>query len=180
MNIRKHVFTILAVAALALSACSTNLPISASPINDLASQSGQVGATVVTGLQDAAFNFDNAVAVGALDKNDPAPACVHGILADIGQDVTVTLTAATPVPSTVGTGTSYTPKISDLISAGSVAYIRAQQAKKLLGGSGLTVPVGCEAIVGKVVIDGANKASSMGLSVLTGGLVSKLPISLGS
>lgn len=175
----KRILTPMLVA-LALAGCSANIPISANPINDLSSQTGQVGSTVVQGLQDAAFNFDNAVAVGALDKTDPAPACVHGILQDIGQDVTVTLTGATPVPSTVGSGASYTPKVSDLISAGSVAYIRAQQAKKLVGGSGLSVPVGCEAIVGKVVIDGANKAGSMGLSVLTGGLVSKLPISLGS
>ena len=162
------------IGVLALAACANPTPISSNVIKDVTSSVNSplapVGGTIIQGLQDASFNFDNAVVVGALTKDDPAPGCAHGILQDLGADVTNTTAGSTPVPMTGTSPTSFTPKVSDLISFGSVAYIRLQQAKTLQGG-GLTVPVSCEAIIGKVVIDGANKAAGVGTSLLTGGLL---------
>ena len=122
--------------------------ISANPIRDVAK--GPVGDVVVKGLQDAAFNLDSAVKVGALSADDPAPACLHAVLTKLGAD------PANPVPP----GASFAPRVSDLISAGSVAYIRLQQLKKAQG-AGIAVPVPCEAIIGRLLIDTASGAASV-------------------
>lgn len=165
------------IGVLALAACTSPTPISSNPIKDIATSPNNplapAGATIIQGLQDASFNFDNAVVVGALGKDDPAPGCAHGILQDLGADVVNSTTGSVPVATGGTVSNSFAPKVSDLISFGSVAYIRLQQAKAAAGG-GITVPVSCEAIIGKVVIDGANKASGIGASLLTGGLL-KLP-----
>lgn len=145
----------LAALALALAGCP-NTPISQNPVADVTSGLPPVGGISITqGLQEAAYNLDNAVAVGALTKADPAPACVHGVLVTIGADVVVTPTGYTPV-APAGNVASFTPKESDLISIGSVAYIRIQQAKQLVNG-GLQAPTSCEALLGQILIDGATQ-----------------------
>lgn len=158
----------IAVAAcLALGACAdTNPgPISANPIQDTQAHlsqvgAGQLGGVIQQGLLDAEFNLDQAIIVGALPKDDPADACLHGALTQIGIEPKPDGTAGTPAPS-------FTPRESDLISRGSVLYIRAQQAKALAGGGGLTVPVGCEAIIGRIMLD----AAKAGGSLLPGGSI---------
>lgn len=127
---------LLLPAALALMLAGCQGPISGSLPSDFLAGSGQTGATIIGGLQDAAWNLDQAVAVGALDAADPAPGCLHAALADLG------IGANLP---------SFKPKVSDLISAGSIAYIRAQQAKKLSGG--VVVAQSCKAIIGEIVLD---------------------------
>jgi len=47
-----------------------------------------------------------------------------------------------------------------LISAGSVLYIRVQQAKK--GTGSVALPVDCEALIGKLVIDTAKLGIKVG------------------
>lgn len=170
----------IALAGCLLAACSSPPPISSNPVVTATNQVNAIvplaGANnlVVTGLQNAAFNLDNAMAIGALPGTDPASACVHGVLKQLGADVTVTPTGVTPValPSG-GTATSFTPKVSDLISGGSVAYILFQQAKQVQAG-GIAVPTGCAAIVGQIVIDGAKTGINAGVGVLTGGLTAPL------
>ena len=108
--------------------------------------------TVTQGLLDAAYNLDQAVTVGALDATDPAPACVHGVLKDLGIDPA---NPSTPLPS-------FTPRVSDLISAGAVLYVRVQQAKRLQGG--IVVPADCKALIGQFVMD----AAAAGIKVFPG------------
>lgn len=106
--------------------------------------------TIVTDLQSATYNLDQAVAVGALTADDPAPKCLHDVLVKAGIEVPA---GAPPVKS-------FVPKYDGAASAGAVAYILAQQAKATLG-KGITVDVSCEALLGRVVIDGANNAAKV-------------------
>jgi hypothetical protein len=111
--------------------------------------------TVVTDLQSAAYNLDNAVAVGALPTDDPAPKCLHDVLVKAGIEI-----PAGAVPAK-----SFAPKNDGVASAGAIAYILAQQAKQIAK-QGIQVDPSCEALVGRVVIDGAkaiNKALPLSL-----------------
>lgn len=105
--------------------------------------------TVITDLQSAAYNLDNAVAVGALLADDPAPACVHAVLKQAGVEV----------DGQVVEQKSFVPKKDGLASAGSIAYILAQQAKRGLGVKPV-VPMDCKALIGTLVIDGIEAAKS--------------------
>lgn len=143
MNIRLLLFLL---AAAALSSCAL-LPdtITANPAGGIPI----TNRTLVTDLQSAAFNLDNAVAIGALDPDDPAPVCVHDVLRKAGIEVA----PGAPMPK------SFEPKKDGVASAGAIAYIIAQQAKKA---KPLEVSPSCEALVGRIVIDGAkalNKAA---------------------
>jgi hypothetical protein len=150
------------IGALALTGCATPAPISANPIQSVANvaASTQLGGTVITGLQGAAWNLDQAIAIKVLPATDPADLCVHQALQAIGQDV-----GQTPTPVA-----QFVPKITDLLSAGSVAYILAYQAKQLAGNGGLTVPVSCQQIVGEFVLKGINAPANTIISGLTANL----------
>lgn len=141
-------FLVLTVILLggALTGCASNTPppISTNPVQTAANV--VIPGTVVSGLQNAAWNLDQAIAIKVLPISDPADLCVHGALQAIGQDV-----GQTPVAAQ-----QFIPKVSDLISAGSVAYILAQQAKTLAGNGGLSVPPSCEQLVGHFVLAGVN------------------------
>jgi hypothetical protein len=110
--------------------------------------------TIVTDLQSAAYNLDNALAVGALAANDPAPGCLHGILVKAG----IEIPAGTVAPK------SFAPKNDGVASAGAIAYILAQQAKQITKG-GFTVDPSCEALLGRVVIDGVTAVNKTVLSI---------------
>ena len=155
---------LIAVAALlTLGACAGKQPtISAEPQQTVLQNltSTKLGGTVVTGLQDAAWNLDQAIAIKVLPPTDPADACVHGALQKIGQDIGQT--AAPPAPS-------FQAKVSDLISAGSVAYILAQQAKALAAqGPGAIVPAQCEQLIGHFVLNGVNAPANATVKALSG------------
>lgn len=90
---------------------------------------------VKTDIASAAYNLDQAVKLGMLPADDPAVVCLHVVAAKAAADV------------------SFEPKYDGLVSAGSVAYIAAQIAKK-----GVAIDPQCEALVGRVVIDGAKAA----------------------
>lgn len=159
---------------LALGACTNPPTISSSPIQDLSAAAAQVnpttplGGTIVQGLRDSSFNLDNAVTVGALDANDAAPACLHSVLKQLGIDPT-----SPSIPAA-----SFTPKVSDLISAASVAYIRARQAERAAG-TGVTVDVSCKALIGQIVIDSGKAAMQAAtLAPGVGALNQLLPVPL--
>ena len=105
---------------------------------------GHLAGVVKQGLIDASWNLDQAVIVGALDAKDPAPLCFRSILGQLGIDPN-----KPPTP-----GESFSPRVSDGISAGSVLYIRVQQAKRLQGG-GVQAPSDCTALVGMFFMDAA-------------------------
>ncbi len=142
---------LLALAALGLATGCTGT-ISGNPLDDL--PKGRLGGVIVQGLQDASFNLDSAVTVGALAATDPAPPCFHSVLGQIGADPTA------PMPP----GQSFTPKVSDLISAGSVLYIRAQQAKAAQR-TGVTIPPPCKVLITDFLLD----AAALGVKGFPGG-----------
>jgi hypothetical protein len=132
------------VAALLLAGCARSAPISANPVQTLsapvAMQLPGMSQRIEEGLIEAAFNLDNAVKVGALDQNDPAPGCVHAVMKDLG------LEPGTPPAE------SFAPKTDTLLGRGSVRYIELRQAQKLAG-AGVTVDASCKALIGQIVID---------------------------
>lgn len=131
---------------LLLAGCQQPQTISSGPL--LGSLPG-----VQQGLVDASYNLNSAIAIGVLPAGDPAAACVNGVLTSIGID-----------PSTgksTGSVGSFTPREGDLLALGSVGYILAQQALPLVNG-GVPVPVGCEALIGKLVIDAAGLVNRFG------------------
>lgn len=144
---------LLLVGALALTACQT---LSANPAADITTNVAKtdLGKVIIQGLLDATSNLDQAVTVGALPKSDPAPGCFHAVLTQLGID------PANPAPA----GASFTPKESDLISLGSVLYIRAQQLKAAQGG-GIQVPADCKLLVAQFMLD----AAAYGAKGLPGG-----------
>lgn len=93
-------------------------------------------------LTAATANVNNAVKLGLLPTNDPAVVCLNAIAARAAADV------------------SFTPEVNGLISAGSVAYIAAQLAKK-----GVQIDPQCEQLVGRVVLDGA-KATAKAVTII--------------
>lgn len=141
---------------LMLASCANPQPISTNPLQTLPG-----GATVQQGLIDASYNLHSAMAIGVLQPDDPAASCVDGVLHDIGID---------PSTGQATGGGSFTPRTSDLISAGSVAYILAQQAAASINGN-ISLPVGCQALIGKLVIDAARLARQ-----IPGGMVFGLPL----
>ncbi len=149
--------------ALSTAACSSQAPISANPVQDVISAPNALPelkplqTTIVQGLQDADANLHQAVDIGALDANDPAPGCFDSVLADLGIG-----------PNAPAAAKSFTPKVSDLISAGSVLYIRARQAEKLAQSGGPSFSIPCKALIGQFVIDAGRVAGKAGMSALPG------------
>lgn len=173
-------FKIIGVLALVatLSACggkiSSNIvtdavqaQASTAPVSANATQA-TTSPKIVTDLQSAEFNLDNAVTVGALSANDPAPACLHNALTQLG--IEPGTTASTPP--------SFQPKNDGFFSAAAILYIRAAQVKKLTGGNSIQVPVSCKALIGQIVMDAIAAGNKVGgLSGLPGsGVLNALPV----
>ena len=144
-----------------LGGCTTPPPISSNPVQGAANVLLPKTGPVVIGLQNAAWNLDQAIAIKVLPATDPADACLHSALQTIGADV-----GQAPIPSS-----QFTPRVTDLISAGSVAYILAQQAKQLAGNAGSLIPASCEQLVGHFVLAGVNAPANAVIS----GLAAQLP-----
>lgn len=148
-------FLLCIVPAFALCACAGIPTITGTPTGTLPVPI--TNHTIVTDLQDAAFNLDQAVAVGALAANDPAPTCLHDLLQKAGIEV----------PAGGAAAKSFTPRNSGVASAGAIAYIFAQQAKSL-GTSGVSVDPSCEALVGRITIDGVKAANKATVGLIPG------------
>lgn len=158
MNVVLSLRAVAFSVALLASGCSSPQVISNNPLGQLPG-----AGTVQTGLVNAAFNLNSAIKIGVLPATDPAAACINQTLTLLGIDPTT----GQPVAG----ASTFTPKVTDLISLGSVAYILAQQALPLANG-GLQVPAQCEALIGKLVVDAAraqasalNAAGAIGLLV---------------
>lgn len=113
--------------------------------------------TIVTDLQSAAFNLDSAVAVGALPADDPAPKCIHDVLVKGGIEV----------PAGTKPAASFAPKNDGVASAGAIAYIIAQQAKQIAR-QGVAVDPSCEALLGRIVIDGVKAFNKVAVPFIPG------------
>ena len=125
------------VLALMLAGCAT--PISGNIVRDVSAVA--ILPIVAEGLKEAAANFDGAVAVGALPADDPAPGCVHGILADLGLEGPV--------------APFFTPHVTTPLGAASVLYIRAHQMQS----GPPSVPASCKELIGGLMNDLAKAAA---------------------
>ena len=132
----------LCAALLTVGACAPT--ISAHPTG------GLIGGQVTQGLIDSAWNLDQAIGIGVLPASDPAAACLHATIATMGLDATV--------PTA-----TFRPRVTDLISAGSVAYILARQAQVPV-----VVSPGCKALIGQIVLDAGQMGARSLPSFLTG------------
>lgn len=146
----------LALLLVLLAGCAT--PISKSSAIPLP-------AGVAKDLVAAGWNLDQAVLVGALDATDPAVGCIHGVLAEAGLDTPACVPPVAPATAPVcpPAPASFIPENSGAVSAGSIAYIHAQQLKNLVG---LAVPVECDAMVGQFVRLGLTKSKPSILSTI--------------
>jgi len=104
--------------------------------------------TIITDLQSATENLDDAVRIGALPADDPAPKCLHDLLQRAGIEARP---GAAPIQS-------FEPKNDGIASLGSIVYIQVQQAKAIAGQ--ITPPSrDCTSLIGTFVIDGATALS---------------------
>lgn len=113
---------------------------------------------VASDLKAAAYNLDQAIAIGVLPADDPAAACVNDVLVDLGLDAD-----ASPDASQ-----SFMPKRDGLVSVGAVLYIRARQLEKAKA-TRVNLPTNCKAVIGQIVIDAAKVAGKVARSVIPGG-----------
>jgi len=145
----------LFIGAFFLSACAiSNTPLGVGV---------KEGGFVASDLKAAAYNLDQAIAIGVLPEDDPAASCVHAVLGDLGLDGDGTATVAQ----------SFQPKRDGLISTGAVLYIRARQLEKAREAGRFKLPKDCKAIIGQIVIDAAKVARRGLRSLIPGsGLIS--------
>jgi len=135
-------------ALLALGACTLPPQMNPSPPPPPAPS-----ASVQTGLLNAEWNLDQAIAIGMLPANDHADACMHMALVRLGIEPPP---PGSPPPKPPA---SFTPRVSDLISGGTVLYIQTHQARK--ASTAPTVLPSCMQIIGQFVLDGAAGANSV-------------------
>lgn len=107
----------LIFAVLALGACTAANPpppISANPAGDIANiaEETKLGQEVILGLQNSEWNLDQAIAIGVLPPTDPADACLHQALAEMGQEPGATVTGNVTVGGLNITNMSSTTGIS--------------------------------------------------------------------
>lgn len=144
-----------------LSACET--PISGSLRSDIVTGVSSPGGgdnIFVQGLKASKANFANAKRVGALNADDPAEACVDSVLKDLG----------------VGQpgSESFTPEVVDILSAGSVLYIRARQLEREANSPGLRLSFDCKALIGQIVIDAGKVARRVGSNIPGVGVIGRI------
>lgn len=108
-------------------------------------------------LKSATYNLDNAVAVGALLPDDPAPKCFHEVLKQTGLETT----PGAEEPK------SFVPKRDGILSDATILYVQAQQARQIAGRGAVSVPADCKALIGTFVIDGLRDARKL-LGVVPG------------
>ncbi len=155
------------LVATLLASCANPPPISTNPIQSVVNATGLgSGNDVITqGIANAQYNFNQALALGILPASDPAPGCLNSVATLLGIGGTA--------PA------QFTPKITDLISAGSVGYIYLQQLKAATGGT-LQVSPQCTQLIGQIIIDSTKMnlklgSGALGAGVLTGGIPLPIP-----
>ena len=165
MSLKRITSIIAAIALLAIAACSTPPTITNSPTqNVVAAALAPQGSTIATGLQDAAYDLDNAIAIGVLQPDDQAAACVHSALKLAGLEV---------APGTVP-AKSFTPRVSDAISGGAVLYIQSVQMRNQ---TPFQVSAGCKGVIGDLVLQGLQATAAVGASLIPGGnLLKAIPV----
>jgi hypothetical protein len=115
----------------------------------------------VQDLKSAASNLDQALAIGALPKDDPSPGCLHDALQRAG----IELAPGASAPQ------SFKPANDGVFSLGTILYIQAQQLKAAAKG-GITVSQPCLALIGQIHLDAMTAAAKFGSRLIP------LPISL--
>lgn len=129
---------------------SLTRPAAATEITALSSRGApQLSTDSILGrdLIDAAWNADQAVAIGALPADDPLPLCLHSVLQETGLETG----SAGDLPAE----RSFAPRLSGVVSGGVVLYLKIQQAKAIASGATrLQLSNECLALVGRTMVDG--------------------------
>lgn len=140
---------IVVLSMLLLSACVSTPSLITGPGTNAAGEKVAPPPAILTGIaadiQDASYNLDQAIAVGALSANDPAAKCAHDALVQAGVELPAGAVAAK----------SFVPKKGSILADGAILYIIAQQSKN---GPSFTVDMSCKALLGQMVIDGLGAA----------------------
>jgi hypothetical protein len=100
------------------------------------------GSVLMTDLKQAAQNLTNAIANGDLPANDPAAACLQGVVAS---------TAPSPQAQPY--------ELKGLVSLGSLLYIDAHR----VGRAKVAADQSCQALIGSLVIQGLNQVTPLKL-----------------
>ena len=158
--------TIITTAALlSVAACSNPAPISSNPattatniVSNVIPGAASGQQAIQTQLLNAEWNLDQAVTIGILTTTDPVDQCVHQVNTQLGIEPVPSGGTVPPAPA------QFTPRMTGLLDSGAVAYILAQQARAA-GQGGITVPTGCKAVIGDLVLKGA----AGGIKLLPGG-----------
>ena len=129
---RLFAFTIIAFALLA-GCASTPEKIVAQP-TEARLPIAVTSPGIITAFKADAANLDQAVAIGAIPKDDPAPACLHDFLRRAGIEVP----AGTDAPK------SFAP---DPAGKASILYIQLRQARST---PRLQIATSCYALLGEL------------------------------
>lgn len=147
--------------AFTLSACAslTAAPLLTGPISTTPAAGALpipiTNPAIVSDLEAAAKNLDQAVAIGALAKDDPAPACLHDAMQKAGIEL----------PPGTAPAQSFEPVNDGVISLGSILYIRAQQLKAAAG-QGVKISQTCLALIGQIHLDALMATAKVGGAAL--------------
>jgi hypothetical protein len=117
-----------------------------------------------TDLVNVDFNLTKAVEVGALLPDDPAQACVHGVVTDLGLNPEA---PKEPAPS-------FTPRSEGVLAKGSIAYIRVQQARRAARQPDYELSADCERLLGRIVLDAARAARRIGSNLPGAGVIGRI------
>ena len=115
----------LIVMAALVSGCAVN-----NPIGQKYQPTTAPGKLIVNDLKAASMNLNSAVRVGALNADDPAPACVQNALARFGDGQE-----------------TFEPELAGVVSLSSVAYIQARQLENRA-----PVSIECKALLGDILL----------------------------
>jgi hypothetical protein len=127
----------LLTASLFVLGCATTTPVHSADLFQ------QLQASVLmTDLTQAAQNLTNAIANGDLPANDPAAACLQGV-----------------VRSTAPSPQAQPYELKGLVSLGSLLYIDAHR----VGRAKVAADQSCQALIGSLVIQGLNQVTPVKL-----------------
>jgi hypothetical protein len=117
---------------------------------------------LVTDIQDANWNLQQAQSIGILSPTDPVQGCLADVMAEAGIPAQGAVSPS-PVPS-------FTPENGGLVSLGSIGYILAMQAKQLTGNPAALIPASCQQVVGNLVVSALLAPQVAAVNAISAGL----------
>lgn len=116
------------------------------------------GPILAKDLLSAAYNFDEAVKIGALSATDPAVSCIHDALKQAGLE-----------GAAAADRQSFVPRKDGVVSLGATLYILAAQAR-VQASHRFELSPQCLEIVGRIHIDALKLTTKAGLAAIPGAI----------